>query len=62
MEAYHELVPISEPAKDSDGRNAVYAMKYHALLSIMYSKNPSFRQILKNELADVLKTVEQPTL
>lgn len=40
----------------------MYAMKYHALLSIMYSKNLAFRQTLKNELAAVLKTVELSTL
>lgn len=51
-------MPVSEPAADFERRNAVYAMKYHALLSIMYAGDPRFRQTLKNELAAFMKTVE----
>lgn len=40
----------------------MYAMKYYALLSIMYPKSPMFRQTLKNELAAVMKTVEPSIL
>ena len=51
-------MPVSEPSGDFDGRNAVYAMKYHALLSIMYKGDSRFRETLKTELAAVLETVE----
>lgn len=36
----------------------MYAMKYHALLSVIYSKNPAFRSTLKSELAAVMNMVE----
>lgn len=39
----------------------MYAMKYHALLSVMYSKNPAFRSTLKSELAAVMEMV-QPSI
>lgn len=34
---------MSEPTADFDGRNHVYAMKYYALLSIIYFKDKTFR-------------------
>ncbi|MBE3042022.1 hypothetical protein IMZ48_05455 [Candidatus Bathyarchaeota archaeon] len=54
-------MPVSEPAADFEGRNAVYAMKYHALLSAMYPGDLRFRETLKDELAGVMKTVEPTT-
>lgn len=57
---YLKRVPISEPEEDFDGRNAIYAIKYHALLSIMYSKDLRFRQTLKEELTSVMRMVEAP--
>ncbi|KAK1675225.1 Fructosamine kinase-domain-containing protein [Colletotrichum godetiae] len=57
---YLKRVPATEPTADFDGRNAVYAMKYHALLSIMYcSKDVSFRQTLKNELREIIDKAAQ---
>ncbi|KAI0131938.1 Fructosamine kinase-domain-containing protein [Xylariales sp. AK1849] len=47
---YFKRVPISEPTEDFEGRNAVYAMKYHALLSVMYTKDKRFRQVLVDEM------------
>lgn len=58
IEEYFKRIPVSEPAADFNGRNAVYAMKYHALLSVIYSKNPAFRSTLKSELAAVMNMVE----
>jgi hypothetical protein len=36
---YLKRVSISEPTADFDTRNAVYAMKFHALLSVLYSRD-----------------------
>ncbi|KAL2024345.1 hypothetical protein VTK56DRAFT_8827 [Thermocarpiscus australiensis] len=55
---YHRLVPISEPEGDSDGRNAIYAMKFHVLLSIMYSEDQKHRKILMDELKDLLDMID----
>ncbi|KZL79516.1 hypothetical protein CI238_05842, partial [Colletotrichum incanum] len=55
---YLKRVPVSEPAADFDCRNAVYAMKYHALLSIMYFKDKRFRQILADELKLLIEKME----
>ena len=49
VQEYHKRIPVSEPQADFDGRNAVYAMKYHALLSTMY-RDRKFRQVLMEEL------------
>ncbi|KXH26487.1 hypothetical protein CSAL01_05410 [Colletotrichum salicis] len=51
---YLKRVLASEPAADSDGRSAVYAMKFHTLLSAMYSKDKRFRQTLRNELEEII--------
>ncbi|KAF4772925.1 hypothetical protein HER10_EVM0007404 [Colletotrichum scovillei] len=51
---YLKRVPASEPAADFEGRNAVYAMKFHTLLSVMYSKDKRFRQTLRNELEEII--------
>lgn len=50
MEEYKDLVAPSEPEADFYERNALYAMKYHVLLSIIYSDNSSFREKLMEEL------------
>ncbi|KAK4144169.1 Fructosamine kinase-domain-containing protein [Dichotomopilus funicola] len=50
LEEYKSLVAPSEPGADFYERNALYAMKYHVLLSIMYSDNSSFREKLMEEL------------
>lgn len=42
---YRKLIPASEPKEDFDSRNAVYAMKYHVLLSIMYFKDERFHRM-----------------
>ncbi|KAK8104727.1 uncharacterized protein PG998_011760 [Apiospora kogelbergensis] len=47
---YFQHVPMSEPTADFDGRNHVYAMKYYALLSIMYFKDKRFRTIFVDEM------------
>ncbi|KAK1719402.1 hypothetical protein CaCOL14_006092 [Colletotrichum acutatum] len=57
---YLKRIPAAEPTADFDGRIAVYAMKYHALLSIMYCfKDKSFRQTLKNELKEIIGKAAQ---
>lgn len=54
--AYEAIVPASEPTADFAARNAVYAMKYHVLLSVMYwDKQADFRQVLINELTKLLE-------
>ena len=45
MTEYRRKVPITEPEGDADGRNALYAYKFHTLLSIMYYKDKRFRQM-----------------
>jgi hypothetical protein len=50
LEEYKNLVPPSDPQTDFYERNALYAMKYHVLLSIMYSDNTAFRERLVEEL------------
>ncbi|KEY66277.1 hypothetical protein S7711_02742 [Stachybotrys chartarum IBT 7711] len=57
---YLKRVPVSEPAADFDARNAVYAIKYHTLLSILYVKDLRFRQVLKNELKALLDKMDAP--
>jgi protein-ribulosamine 3-kinase len=50
LEEYKDLVAPSDPGTDFYERNALYAMKYHVLLSIMYSDNSAFREKLMEEL------------
>ncbi|CAI4213379.1 unnamed protein product [Parascedosporium putredinis] len=57
---YFKRVPISEPSADFDGRNAVYAMKFHVLLSIMYFKDRRFRQTLIDELKALMEKLGNP--
>ncbi|KAI9375236.1 Fructosamine kinase-domain-containing protein [Aspergillus egyptiacus] len=57
---YLKRVPISEPKADFDRRNAVYAIKFHALLSVLYSKDTRFRQALKNELKALVEVDQDP--
>ncbi|EAQ90262.1 hypothetical protein CHGG_02197 [Chaetomium globosum CBS 148.51] len=54
LEAYSNLVAHSDPGIDFYDRNALYAMKYHVLLSIMYSDNRVFREKLMEELKILL--------
>ncbi|MCJ1234324.1 hypothetical protein MMC14_002283 [Varicellaria rhodocarpa] len=42
-EEYVKHVQESEPKEDFEDRNALYALKFHVLLSIMYPKDPQFR-------------------
>ncbi|KAK8131984.1 hypothetical protein PG999_000157 [Apiospora kogelbergensis] len=51
---YFQHVPMSEPTADFDGRNHVYAMKYYALLSIMYFKDKRFRTIFVDEMKSLV--------
>ncbi|KAB5533556.1 Fructosamine/Ketosamine-3-kinase [Coniochaeta sp. 2T2.1] len=55
---YLRRVPKSEPAHDFDCRNATYAMKYHALLSIMYRKDRRSRDTLISELQKIVKRAD----
>ena len=50
LEAYKDLVVPSDPGTDFYERNALYAMKYHVLLSILYSNSNVFREKLTEEL------------
>ncbi|KAK7962011.1 uncharacterized protein PG986_002836 [Apiospora aurea] len=54
LREYFQHVPMSEPTADFDGRNHVYAMKYYALLSIMYSKDTRFRAIFAEEMSSLV--------
>ncbi|KAJ8132264.1 hypothetical protein O1611_g1363 [Lasiodiplodia mahajangana] len=58
IEEYLKLMPKSEPTEDFDTRNAVYAMRHHVLLSLIYHEDPSFRQVAINEMK---KLVEKAT-
>lgn len=58
LDEYQQLVPVSEPRADFDGRNAVYAMKYHVLLGIIHSDDESFSQVLIDELKALLETAD----
>ncbi|KAI0871611.1 Fructosamine kinase-domain-containing protein [Hypoxylon argillaceum] len=56
IEEYLKYMPKSEPAEDFDTRNAIYAMRHHVLLSLIYHEDLSFRQIAIREMK---KLVEQ---
>jgi hypothetical protein len=58
LEEYKDLVTPSDPSADFHERNALYAMKYHVLLSIMYSDNPAFREKLIEELRLLLGKID----
>ncbi|KAI0407018.1 Fructosamine kinase-domain-containing protein [Xylaria palmicola] len=45
IKEYLNRMPISEPVKDFNIRNAIYALRYHVLLSLIYYKNLSYRQV-----------------
>ena len=47
--------------EDEDKRCALYAMKFHVLLSIMHSGKPAFREILVHELKTLLGTMDDAT-
>jgi len=57
IDEYLKLIPKSEPVEDFAGRNAVYAIKYHVLLSIMY-KGGELREILIHELTTLIGMVD----
>ncbi|KFY93442.1 hypothetical protein V500_03703 [Pseudogymnoascus sp. VKM F-4518 (FW-2643)] len=50
IKEYLKVIPASEPEEDFDDRNALYALKYHVLLSIMYKKEPRYRGIAMDEM------------
>ncbi|KAI1821719.1 Fructosamine kinase-domain-containing protein [Xylaria intraflava] len=52
------LLQPSEPRNDFEYRHAVYAMKYHVLLSIMYARDPSFRKIAMDEMRRLVNTID----
>jgi hypothetical protein len=58
LNEYRTRVPASEPEADFEQRNALYAMKYHVLLSIMYSDDKGFRETLMKELKLLLETID----
>jgi hypothetical protein len=43
IDEYLKHMPVSEPIEDFHARNALYAFKYHVLLSVIYHKDPAFR-------------------
>jgi hypothetical protein len=58
LEQYKQLVSPSEPQAEFHDRNAVYAMKYHVLLSIMYADNKSFRDKMVEELRMLIDRID----
>ncbi|RYP92351.1 hypothetical protein DL770_001553 [Monosporascus sp. CRB-9-2] len=60
IKQYWKRIPISEPEEDFEDRNAVYAMKYHVLLSIMYSEDGRFRKIAIDEMRSLVERVGFP--
>ncbi|KAK1772834.1 Fructosamine kinase-domain-containing protein [Phialemonium atrogriseum] len=58
MREYWKHVPISQPEQDFDGRNTVYAFKFHLLLSILYYKDRRFRKIATDEMRELVKKVQ----
>jgi hypothetical protein len=58
LKEYKELVSPSEPESDFHERNALYAIKYHVLLSIMYSDRKAFRERMVEELTMLMAKVE----
>ncbi|KAF6821888.1 hypothetical protein CPLU01_12336 [Colletotrichum plurivorum] len=61
IDEYLKQVPVAEPAEDFDCRNAVYAMKFHALLSVMYYKDKRFRNTLAEELKALIGKLDPST-
>ncbi|KAK3355600.1 Fructosamine/Ketosamine-3-kinase [Neurospora tetraspora] len=57
---YQKRVPVSEPEADFDARNAVYALKYHVLLSAMH-RNKIFRDVLIAELQSLVDRLDYDT-
>jgi protein-ribulosamine 3-kinase len=45
IKEYQKHVTVSKPQADFDTRNAIYALKYHVLLSIMYFKDRRFHDM-----------------
>lgn len=43
MEAYHQIVPPSEPREDQDDRNALYSIRFNLHASALYTGNNEFR-------------------
>ncbi|KAH7324679.1 Fructosamine kinase-domain-containing protein [Stachybotrys elegans] len=62
MREYFKKIPISQPAQDFAGRNHLYAIKYHTLLSILYTHDARFREILMVELQALVDGMESPCL
>ncbi|KAI0016435.1 Fructosamine kinase-domain-containing protein [Xylariomycetidae sp. FL0641] len=54
IEEYQEHMPISEPVEDFEARNAVYAMKYHVLLTLLYPDEPKFLRIATDEMRSLV--------
>ncbi|KAH9893767.1 Fructosamine kinase-domain-containing protein [Xylariomycetidae sp. FL2044] len=61
LEQYQKYIPISEPKEDFDARNAVYALKFHVLLSVIHHKKPMFRQIAIDEMRSLTELVVDST-
>ncbi|KAI1084014.1 Fructosamine kinase-domain-containing protein [Whalleya microplaca] len=55
IQEYCQHIPVSEPKEDFEDRNAVYAMKYHVLLSVMYANNIKFRNIVIDEMRTLVE-------
>nr|KMM66558.1 hypothetical protein CPAG_02896 [Coccidioides posadasii RMSCC 3488] len=57
IDSYAQYMPEfpSHPADEFDDRNALYAMKFHVLLSILYRNEPRYRQIAMDEMRRLVK-------
>ncbi|EEP82372.1 conserved hypothetical protein [Uncinocarpus reesii 1704] len=57
IDAYARRMPEfpSHPKDEFDDRNALYALKFHVLLSIMYHHEPRYRQIAIDEIRQLVE-------
>lgn len=45
VDAYHQLIPPSEPREDRDDRNALYAIRFNLHASALFTGNTEYRKM-----------------
>ncbi|MCJ1462014.1 hypothetical protein MMC07_000614 [Pseudocyphellaria aurata] len=55
LSAYGKFIPKSEPHEDFDDRIALYALKFHVLLSILFPAESRYRQIVIDEMSTLVE-------
>jgi len=55
FEAYHEIIPKSEPVEDYDDRNALYCVRFNLHYTTLYPDQPNYREAVINDMKKLIE-------